>query len=261
MKEFSYIIEKLNHSYDMNENILKDIDFKFKNGEITGIIGPNGSGKTTLVKNLTKILQPNSGEIYLYGKDLKTIKFKELAINAGVVFQERDTEFSFTVFEIVLMGRYPYKKKFEFENANDFKIVTEALKKTNTYKYKDRLLSELSGGEKQRVLIARALAQEPNVLIFDEPISHLDLHYQMEILNLIKQLAHTKNISIIIILHDLNHAYKFCDRLMLIDKGSVFKEGTPKEVITKDNIKKVYDVNIEIIENQQKNGYHIIPAY
>jgi len=261
MKEFSYIIEKLNYSYDVNENILEDIDFKFKNGEITGIIGPNGSGKTTLIKNLTKILKPNSGEIYLYGKELKSMKFKELAINTGVVFQERDTEFSFSVFEIVMMGRYPYKKKFEYENLNDFNIVTDALKKTNTYQYKDRLLSELSGGEKQRVLIARALAQEPNVLIFDEPISHLDLHYQMEILKLIKELAHTKNISIIIILHDLNHAYKFCDRLMLLDKGSVFKEGTPQEVITKDNISKVYNVNIEIIENQQKNGYHIIPAY
>ncbi|MBN2259101.1 MAG: ABC transporter ATP-binding protein [Clostridiales bacterium] len=261
MNAHAYSIKKLNFKYDTNRMILNDLTLDFKKGQITGIIGPNGSGKTTLIKNLSRILQPDSGELYLFGKDLAKYKQKDLALTTGVVFQERDSEFQFTVFDIVMMGRYPYKKKFEVENAEDYAIVTDALEKTNTYQYRNRYLDELSGGEKQRVLIARALAQEPKVLILDEPISHLDLHYQVEILKMIQELAKLKDMSIIVILHDLNFAYKFCDQLILLNEGAVFDQGTPEEVITKENINTVYKVQIEIIKDLKNNGYHIIPAY
>lgn len=261
MVENSYSVENLNFKYDNGKNILDNLSLNFKKGKITGIIGPNGSGKTTLIKNLSRILNPNSGKLYLFGKELTKYKQKELALNTGVVFQERESEFQFTVFDIVMMGRYPYKKKFELESAEDYSVVVDALEKTNTYHYRNRYLDELSGGEKQRVMIARALAQEPKVLILDEPISHLDLHYQVEILRMIQDLAKVKEMSIIIILHDLNFAYKFCDQLILLRNGNLYKEGKPEEVITRENINKVYHVDIEIIKDNKNNGYHIIPAY
>jgi len=257
----AYKTYNLSFGYHKEADILKAVTMGLSEGKITGIIGPNGSGKTTLIKNLSRVLSPDSGSITVLGKALSEYRQKELALITGLVFQEKESDFQFSVFEIVMMGRYPYKKKFETENERDNCRVFEALEKTQTLHLKDRRFNELSGGEKQRVMIARALAQEPKILILDEPIAHLDIHHQVEILNLVRRLVKEKAMSVLVILHDLNFAYGFCDEVVLLKSGEVFKQGVPQQVITKENIKSVYNANIEIILDHRTNRYHIIPAY
>jgi len=261
LNQEAYRINNLSFGYNEEVMILKDISTALPRGKVTGIIGPNGSGKTTLIKNLSRVLSPDGGSISVLGKALSGYRQKELALVTGMVFQEKETTFEFSVFDLVMMGRYPYKKKFEMENDEDRLKVLEALEKTDVLALKDKCFTALSGGEKQRVMIARALAQEPEILILDEPIAHLDLHHQVEILNLLRRLVKEKQISVLMILHDLNFAYGFCDEVVLLRKGRIYKQGDPRQVITKENIKQVYEANIDIILDHRTNRHHIIPAY
>ena len=253
-----YKIENLSFGYE-NERIIKELSFEVEKGEILGIIGPNGSGKTTLLRLLSGVLHPWSGRVSFVGKDLRRMRRKEIARRVAVVPQQSFIIFPFTVREIVLMGRAPYLGMFQNEGKRDFEIAEKAMDYTDTLRLAHRHVDELSGGELQRVIIARALAQEPEVMLLDEPTSHLDLKHQMEIFDLIKRLNSEEGMTFVVVLHDLNLAGEYCDRLLLLKEGRAYKMGRPDEVLTAEAIKETYGVNALVTRNPVTSAPHVIP--
>ncbi|HHV62774.1 MAG TPA: ATP-binding cassette domain-containing protein [Firmicutes bacterium] len=225
---------------------LDGVTFQIRRGDFVGLIGPNGSGKSTLLRTISRVLRPQLGEILLDGQDLSLFKQVDLARRMAVVSQENPVDFDFTVEEIVMMGRYPHLSRFEREKPGDLEKVRQALEMTGTLSLARRPVTELSGGERQRVMIARALAQDPEVLLLDEPTSHLDIGHQIEILDMVKRLNKDRGLTVIAALHDLNLAALYFDRLILVKDGKVFALGTPVEVITKDNIRAAYGSEVLI---------------
>ncbi|MFC1921546.1 heme ABC transporter ATP-binding protein [Chloroflexota bacterium] len=234
-------IEADNVSLAYGHNVvIKDLTFQVSPGEMVGLIGPNGSGKSTVIKALSHIMKPYSGNIFMDGRNLLQIPRGELARMLGVVPQMPLLPSSFTAFEIVLMGRNPHLGLFQYEGVKDMEITWQAMGRTATQALAERSIGELSGGEIQRIVIARVLAQEPKSILLDEPTSNLDINHQVEILDLIKALCLDSNLAVVITLHDLNLASQYCDRLILINNGEVHAQGTPTEVINTKNIKEVY---------------------
>jgi iron complex transport system ATP-binding protein len=234
-------MRKVALGYD-HHPVLQDITFKALPGQFMGLIGPNGSGKSTIIKALSHVVNPTAGEVLVGGRNIKEIPRRELACLVGVVPQLPLLPSTFTAFEIVLMGRNPHLTLFQSENQKDWDITREAMVKTGTVPLADRHVNELSGGEIQSLLIARALVQETSAILLDEPTANLDIGRQMDMLQLIKNLCREKNITAIAALHDLNLSAQYCDRLLLIDDTSIYAQGTPQEVITDANIKQVYGV-------------------
>lgn len=231
--------EKLSLAYGRSV-VAQDLTFQVSPGEMLGLIGPNGSGKSTIIKALSRVIPPASGKILLDGRELARIPRSELARLIGVVPQMPLLPSTFTAFEIVLMGRNPHLGLFQHESAADMEIAWQAMGRTNTQALFQRQAGELSGGEIQRLVIARALAQQPKSLLLDEPTSNLDINHQVEVLDLIKSLCRENNLTVAITLHDLNLAAQYCDKLMLINHGRMHAQGTPAEVITAKNIEEVY---------------------
>ncbi len=232
-------VENVSLAYERNV-VIRDLTFQVTPGEMLGLIGPNGSGKSTVIKALSRIIRLHSGKVLLDGKNISRIPRGELARLLGVVPQMPLLPSSFTAFEVVLMGRNPHLGLFQYEGARDMEITWQAMGKTATQPLADRRIGELSGGEIQRIVIARVLAQEPKSILLDEPTSNLDINHQVEILDLIKTLCLENNLAVVITLHDLNLASQYCDRLILINNGQVHSQGTPAEVINSRNIKEVY---------------------
>jgi iron complex transport system ATP-binding protein len=220
--------------------ILKDIDLYALPGEMVGLIGPNGCGKSTIIRALSHVITPLSGKIFLDGRDLTTIPRRELARLLGVVPQMPLLPSAFTAFEIVLMGRNPHLGLFQYEGVKDQAIAWQAMERTGTTSLSRRRVSELSGGEIQCLLVARALTQETKVILLDEPTANLDIGRQTEILDLMKELCLENNLTVLTALHDLNLAAQYCDRLVMLHNGQVHAEGKPEEVITPLNIREVY---------------------
>lgn len=235
------------------QEVLKGIHLHAYPGEVVGIIGPNGSGKSTVLKNIYRVLTPDAGLITLFGEDVWKAAQRKLAQNLAVVGQESTVTFDFQVHEIVMMGRSPHKKLLEADTKEDERIVDEALEKVGMTELKVRGFSTLSGGEKQRVMIARALAQEAKVLILDEPTNHLDIHHQIQMMELIQEL----NITVIAALHDLNLAAAYCDRLYVIHEGEISASGTPGDVLTKELLREIFRVNTEVIIHPVTKKPHI----
>ena len=230
--------------------LLKDISFKVNSSELVGIIGPNGSGKTTLIKAITKLVKPKEGKIIYQGKDITKLSFRELAKDIAVVSQDAHFPEMIKVKDFVLLGRIPHFKKFQFLETNkDLEIAEEVMRLTGILKIKDRFLKETSGGEKQLVLIAKALAQEPKLLLLDEPTTHLDITHKIKILDLIRRLNKKYGLTVLIVLHDLNLASQYCDRLILLKEGKIYKIGTPSEVLTYQIIEEVYKTVVVVKEN------------
>lgn len=253
-------IEAKNLIFDYDERIILDhVNFKINKGSIITMIGPNGSGKSTLLKNLASTLIPKGGAIFLENRELKTYSFKELAREIAVVPQNTNIEYDFTVHEIVLMGRNPYIRRFQQETSKDLAIVKDAMERTNTWHLKDRNINELSGGESQRVIIARALAQEPQILLLDEPTAALDMHHQIEILDLLKVLNEEKGVTIIMALHDINLAARYSKEILLLHKGMKIIMGHPEEVITKDNLQSIYKIDMIVDKNKYTKSLEVIP--
>lgn len=225
-----------------NKLIVQDACIKVNKGEFVGLIGPNGSGKSTLLKTVYRVCKPKSGVMYLDGKNLFTMTIKDMACELGVVSQFNNVAFDIKVEDMVLMGRSPHKKMLEQDNEDDYKIVREMLHKVDMIHYAKRSFSTLSGGEKQRVLLARALAQKVELLILDEPTNHLDIKYQIQILNLVKSLG----ITVLVALHDLNLAAAYCDKLYVMQNGVVVANGKPNDILTQQLIKDVYEVDCTI---------------
>ena len=220
--------------------VVKDITFQVMPGEMVGLIGPNGSGKSTIIKAISRVISLYSGKILLDGKDVFKIPRRDLARLLGVVPQMPLLPSVFTAFEIVLMGRNPHLGLLQYEGARDLAITWQAMEKTATHTLAERRVGELSGGEIQRLVIARVLAQEPKSILLDEPTANLDISHQVEILDLIKNLCLENKLTVVAALHDLNLASQYCDRLLLINNGRVHAEGTPRQVINPRNIKEVY---------------------
>ena len=231
-------------SYGARE-ILKGVDIHSENGEFVGLIGPNGSGKSTLLKCIYRILKPNAGQVFLDEEELRAMSIKESARKMGVVAQHNYYNFEFTVREVVMMGRAPHKKALERDNAKDYEIVEEALKTVGMEGFAQRSFSTLSGGEQQRVILARALAQQTPCLILDEPTNHLDITHQLQLMRIVKNLSAT----VISAIHDLNIAAMFCDRIYALKEGRIIVQGTPREVLTEDFIRQVYQVDAEIAKD------------
>lgn len=251
-------IEDVQFKYGKKE-VLKDISFNIKEGEFISIIGPNGSGKSTLLKTLNNIYTPNKGNVYLFGKKIQKIKRRDIAKNISLVPQETYINYEFTVEDIVSMGRHPYKRRFEKEDEKDKRIIKEALKMTSTYSLRNSLITEISGGERQRVIIAKALAQDSSIILLDEPTSSLDINHQIEVLEILKDLNKNKNTTVIIVLHDINIAARYSDKIVFLDKGQIISKGTPEEVVTEKNIKKAYDMDIYLEINKHTNSPYLIP--
>lgn len=256
---YSVEVENLKFGYKQ-DLVLKDISFDIKKGLFLSIVGPNGSGKSTILKLLNNIYYPRSARILIEGKDINSFKKKDLARKMALVAQETIINYEFTVEEVVLMGRHPYKGRFERENKNDSEIIRQALELTNTLYLKDRMITELSGGERQRVLIARALAQEPSIILLDEPTAHLDINHQIEILNLLKKLNKEKGTTIILVIHDINLAIRYSDEIIMLNKGEILGRGTPEQVITKENIELVYNLKVAIDRNKHTDKIYLTPV-
>jgi len=228
---------------------LKGINLSIDEGGFFGIIGPNGSGKTTLLRAITRILKPESGEVLLRGKDIWHIGLGELAKMVAVVSQNISTD-EMNVREFVLLSRLPHYKALQFlETGHDEEIADSAMTLTGILDFRDRSMSEISGGERQLVLIARALAQEPKFLLLDEPTSHLDITHQVRILDLLKRLNRELSLTVIIVLHDLNLASEYCDRVALLSEGAVYKEGPPENVLDYRTIEDVYKTVVVVEKN------------
>ncbi len=242
-------LNKLSCGYNANFN-LKNVTVTIQENEITGVIGPNGSGKTTLLRAITKIIPIKSGSIIFENEQIEKLSPLELSRKIAVVSQAADIKEKITVEEFILLGRLPYRGKWQFlESKRDEEIVTEAMRLTNVYPFKNRDLMSLSGGERQLTVIARALAQEPKLLLLDEPTNHLDITHQVKILDLIKKLNIEKKITVLIVLHDLNLAAEYCDKLILLNNGNIHTMGTPREVLTYGIIEDVYHTVVVVKEN------------
>lgn len=231
--------------------VLKNISFEIENGEFIGIIGPNGSGKTTLLKIIDRILIPQKGSIWISGININEMKRDSLARFIAVVPQDSPMTFPFSVEEVVLMGRAPHLGKLRFEGEKDYEIAHRAMEMTDTLSFANRSITELSGGESQRILIARALAQQPQIILLDESTAFLDIKHQIAFFDLMKALNRKQGLTVIAITHDINLASLYCDRLILLNEGNIHCIGTPDEVITESNIKEVYETDVLVDRNPQ----------
>ena len=236
-------LDRVNVSLN-SARILNGISFEIRAGEFLGIIGPNGSGKSTLLRTMAGVLTPLSGSVRLDGSEVARIHGRQLARRLAIVPQDNPIAFDFTVQEIVLMGRSPHLRRFEIEKGRDAEIAVDALRRTNLLHLADRSIGTLSGGERQRAMIARALAQQTDILFLDEPTAHLDINYQVEILDLARRENAENGKTVVVVLHDLNLAAEFCDRLIMLSEGSVFAAGSPEEVITRENVQQVYGTSV-----------------
>ncbi|MEK4423681.1 ABC transporter ATP-binding protein [Solibacillus sp. FSL K6-1523] len=233
--------------------ILRNLSITIEEGKFIGIIGPNGSGKTTMLKMIYRHLKQTSGSVTLHEKEIWDISPKKLAQQMAVVSQESPVLFDFTVKDLVMMGRIPYKKWLSSDNVEDFKIVEECMALSNVGHLADRTFVHLSGGEKKRVMLARALAQKAKILVLDEPTNHLDIEHQLHLMDLVKDLP----VTIITALHDLNLAAAYCDEVIVMKDGTLYEQGTPKQVFTEQTMMDVFRVRVGISTNPFTNKLHL----
>jgi iron complex transport system ATP-binding protein len=241
------------HCRYADKPVIDDMSFALGEAQIVAVIGPNGSGKTTLLKIINATLFPNTGQMLIEGKDTRLWSHQEIARTVAIVPQESPAIFSFFAEEIVLMGRFPHLSSWAFEDKKDYRIVRDAMAKTDSLSFAHRRFNELSAGERQRVLLARALAQEPKILLLDESTVFLDLKHQSQFLSLLRQLNRDDNLTVVFVTHDVNLAGQNADQILLLYNGKKYAIGSPAEVITAANIKEVYDVDV-LVDQNPHNG-------
>jgi iron complex transport system ATP-binding protein len=228
------------------DDILRGVSLGVRPGELLAVAGPNGSGKSTLIRLLSRVLAPRSGKVTLEGRDLYEMPARDCAKALAVLPQESAVEFEFTCREIVELGRAPHLGRFQSEREEDRAAVRAALERTGTWELRDRSILELSGGERQRVFLARAFAQEPRALLLDEPTAHLDLAYQVEILRLARRQAVHAGVAVIAVLHDLNLAAAFANRMAILFQGRVAASGTPEQVLREETLREIYGADVAV---------------
>ena len=244
--------KNLNISYG-NLDIVKDLNLDIPKGKITTIIGSNGCGKSTILKTIARIIQAKSGDIFVNNINIKEQSPKDLAKVMAVLPQSPQAPSGLTVEELIAYGRFPHQKGFGKMKKEDEDIVTWALKSTGIEEFRERPMEALSGGQRQRAWIAMALAQQTEILILDEPTTYLDLAHQLEILKLLEELNRKQGTTIVMVIHELNNAARFADHMIGVKKGKVVCEGTAHEVMTKENLKELFNIDAEIVEDPRNN--------
>jgi iron complex transport system ATP-binding protein len=238
---------------------LDGLSLSVADGEFVGLIGPNGCGKSTLVRVISGIVLPHRGRVELKSSPLEEMSRREIARTVAVVPQESYFFLDFRCLDIVLMGRNPYLPRFQSETEEDYHVALDAMKVTDTLHLRDRGVNEISGGEKQRVVIARALAQKPRILLLDEPTAHLDIDHEIEIFDLLKRL-NREGLTILVVSHDINVAAEYCERILLMVKGRLAAEGSPEDVITHDILHGVYGARVLVGRNPRTGAPHVLLA-
>lgn len=249
----------LNISYG-NLDIVKDLNLEIPKGKITTIIGANGCGKSTILKTLARIIKPKSGSIYINDKELNSQDSRELAKAMAVLPQSPQAPNGLTVEELISYGRFPHQKGFGKLKDEDKDIIDWALEKTRISEFRDRPIEALSGGQRQRAWIAMALAQETDILLLDEPTTYLDLAHQLEVLKLLEELNKKEGRTIVMVIHELNNAARFADHMIGVKKGKIVCQGTAHEVMTKENLKEIFNIDAEIV-NEPKSGKPVCITY
>ena len=244
------------HSTGAKNSVLNDFNCVIESGKILGVLGPNGSGKSTLLKLLARVLPVQGGAISLFEKDLWRLSQADIARTVALVPQETQQNFPFTIAEMVLMGRFPHHAGFggwHWEDSEDVLIAQMAMQDLDVAHLGGRLISDVSGGERQRAIIARALAQVPRVLLLDEPTAFLDLHHQLDIARILKRLNRERGLTVVMVSHDINLASQYCDQLMLLNEGQIVEEGTPEEVIRSEILEAVYGCRV-LVDRHPQSG-------
>lgn len=241
-------IKNLNWSYDQ-KMILKAMNLKLESGNFYAIVGPNGSGKTTLLKNILRHLEPTKDSVFIGRKDVMNYSHKELAKSLSSVPQNTQIAYDFSAYDVVMMGRNAHVGRFSAYSEKDASIVERAMSITDTWDLRNSSVLEISGGERQRIIIARAIAQQAQIMVLDEPISNLDINHQVQVLDTVKSLCSTLGLTVITVLHDLNIAGQYADEIIVLKNGEVLEQGKPEWVLREDLIKQVYGNNIHIINH------------
>lgn len=252
-------IQKIYAGYG-DKVVLSDVNMDIEAGDFVGLIGPNGSGKTTLLRVISKVLKPFKGHVLLNKEDIETVSRSVLARSMAFLTQEISLNLPFTVRQMTLMGRFAYLSQYGKESDEDIAIAEDAMKLADVLHLADRFITEVSGGERQRALIAMCLAQQPDILLLDEPTNHLDIGHQLAVLDLIRKLNRQTNMTVVAVFHDLNIASEYCDKIMVLDEGRVAEFGTPKEVLTSEMILKVYRAKVVTEVNPVSQKPHIVIA-
>ncbi len=229
-----------------NDRILDQVSLEIRDGEFVGLVGPNGCGKSTLLKHIYRVYKPKGQTVFLDGKDILDLSSRKLAGKLAVMAQENQLEFDFTVRDMVMFGRYAHKKFLEGDTAKDRKLCEKYLQEVGLTGYENRSYLSLSGGEKQRVLLARVLMQECRYIVLDEPTNHLDVSYQYQIMDILKN----QDVTVFSSIHDLNLAALYCDRIIFLYQGKIADCGTPKEVLTRENIRKYFGIESQVTRNE-----------
>ncbi len=247
------VIEAHNIHFAYNaENVICDVSVSIEHSAFLAIIGPNGAGKSTLLRILGGVLKPQHGIVCMFGQSINAVERKTRAQHIAFVPQETYFASDFSVEEIVSMGRYPYISAFQREQRTDREAIEHALEYTETLQFRTRQINSLSSGERQRVVLARALAQEPKILLLDEPTSHLDLRHQHAIMEMLKRL-NTEGLTVITVHHDLNLAGLYCEHLLLMNEGTVYAEGTPQSLLSESVLHDVYKTDVTVVQHPHKN--------
>jgi len=252
-------IQNITYSYNKEINALKDIELTIESSKFFGVVGPNGSGKSTLLKCISGYIKPDTGCVTVDCRKVTTMRPKEIAKTMALVQQHASLDYEFAVQDIVLTGRNPYLKRMQVETELDFQITHEAMRQAEVLELKDRMVSELSGGEWQRMILARALALQAGIMLLDEPVSGLDIKHQMDFLKIAKSLSQNAGKTVVCVLHDLNLALNFCDHIAMLDSGHLYCQGEPSEVLTQKNIEHVYGIRVKLIKTE--TGTIISPQY
>jgi iron complex transport system ATP-binding protein len=252
-------VADVSFAYRADHPVLDEVSLDVRRGAMVGLLGPNGSGKTTLLRLITGLLRPSAGAVLLDGAPIASLTRRELARRIAVVAQETHTTFDFTVLDIVLMGRYPHLGRFELEGVADLEIARKALAATGTADLETRAFATLSGGEKQRVIIASALAQSSDLLLLDEPTASLDLGYQLEIALLLRRLNVERGTTMVLCTHDLNLAAAVCDEVVLIERGRVLARGATADTLTTANIRRTYGVEADVHFHDRAGHLAVVP--
>ena len=244
-------------AYD-DTTVLQRVSLQAQPGDVIGVIGPNGCGKTTLLRALSGVLPLDGGQVLLQGREIRHMTPREIARIVAVVSQDPVVDFSFDVREVVLMGRTPHIGRLGWETKQDIEVAHRAMEYLDVAHLADRSITEISGGERQRVFIAMALAQEPRLLLLDEATSHLDIDHQLGILDLIHERNREDGLTVLLVSHDLNLAAEYCDKLLLLHEGRVMLTGTPEEVITEENIRRVYRAQVRLQRSPVTGRPHLL---
>ncbi|MFH0771608.1 MAG: ABC transporter ATP-binding protein [Candidatus Omnitrophota bacterium] len=240
--------------------VIDGVSFFADKGEFVGVIGPNGAGKSTLLKTMSRSIHPKKGDVLFEGKDIFKLPRKEFARSIAFVGQDTAVTFAFTALEIALMGRFPYLRAFQSESEKDLSAVRRALRITDCEDFLDRDINQLSAGERQRIFIAKALAQEPRLILLDEPTSHLDISHQIQIMDILKDLSEKDGICVVSVFHDLNLASEYCDKLLLVKDGRIYAQGRPSEVLRYEILEDVYKTVVIVQENPFSKKPYILLA-